>query len=548
MKKLLSVLFAICLVVGLLPVIASAAGETAKVSIISNSDTGTYAALEVTEGGEAKHLLTEDNCARPELSASASNYNIKFEWKTGGKPTLTLNGAVLHSNLADKPCISFSNGADEYVLAIEEDSTVKKTGNGSEWGAIRMYRASLTITGPGKLTLDVSRCSGVQLYDDQYKTVGPNHDIVLDEANIEMTFHKDSNSDFCYGFGRHAGTMKVLGGTLKANINIGGLFYGDHPDSNFIISDSAKIELNGETEVGLVRVENSIIIESGDLKIRHAGTAAFYAGKVFKIKGGTIDSVGAPFSYSPDSVGIDFSEYEGDFTAIVCNSNDGKGAVQYDPEKQNIQSRYVYFKVTPGASYEVTVKNGTTDLSVAEAGATVTITARIAPEGKVFDKWEVNNGDITLADPAAMTTTFVMPKENVKVTATYKDDPTQVEDEPEASTPEASTPEESTPEVSTPDVSTPDESTPDASTPDTDNDEGNKKPATSNKGNGGFIALFIIMIVVLVLAIAAVVVFTIITMKKMGIQLFKAKAPAEAIEAAAEETEEATEETAEDAE
>ncbi len=76
---------------------------------------------------------------------------------------------------------------------------------------------------------------------------------------------------------------------------------------------------------------------------------------------------------------------------------------------------------TPPTTYTVTVNNGTTDKSTAEAGETVTLTADTPPTGKQFDKWVVNAGGISLADENAGTTTFTMPSANVEVTATYKD-------------------------------------------------------------------------------------------------------------------------------
>ena len=71
-------------------------------------------------------------------------------------------------------------------------------------------------------------------------------------------------------------------------------------------------------------------------------------------------------------------------------------------------------KATVGAGTEIT--------KVAE-GTTVTLTANAAPTDKVFDKWEVASGSITLADATSATTTFTMPAGAVSVKATYKDKP-----------------------------------------------------------------------------------------------------------------------------
>jgi hypothetical protein len=67
--------------------------------------------------------------------------------------------------------------------------------------------------------------------------------------------------------------------------------------------------------------------------------------------------------------------------------------------------------------YTITVENGTADLNEAIEGATVTITAGAAPEGQLFLKWE--SDDVTFDSETSETTTFVMPAQDVTVTATY---------------------------------------------------------------------------------------------------------------------------------
>ena len=79
--------------------------------------------------------------------------------------------------------------------------------------------------------------------------------------------------------------------------------------------------------------------------------------------------------------------------------------------------------------YTITVTDGKatvgagSEISKAAEGTTVTLTANAAPSGKVFDKWEVISGGITLADANSATTTFIMPAEAVSVKATYKNAP-----------------------------------------------------------------------------------------------------------------------------
>ena len=79
--------------------------------------------------------------------------------------------------------------------------------------------------------------------------------------------------------------------------------------------------------------------------------------------------------------------------------------------------------------YAVTVTGGTatvaagTTVTRAMEGVEVTVTANAPETGKVFDKWVVKAGGVTLANETSTTTTFTMPGNDVKIEATYKDAP-----------------------------------------------------------------------------------------------------------------------------
>lgn len=79
--------------------------------------------------------------------------------------------------------------------------------------------------------------------------------------------------------------------------------------------------------------------------------------------------------------------------------------------------------------YAVTVTCGTatvaagTTITRAKEGVEVTVTADAPETGKVFDKWVVKAGGVTLANETSTTTTFTMPGNDVKIEATYKDAP-----------------------------------------------------------------------------------------------------------------------------
>jgi hypothetical protein len=72
----------------------------------------------------------------------------------------------------------------------------------------------------------------------------------------------------------------------------------------------------------------------------------------------------------------------------------------------------------------VTVTDGSGSDSYLK-GAIVNITANEAPEGKLFDKWIVTSGDVTLADANSESTTFEMSGSPVTVTAMYRNVPSE---------------------------------------------------------------------------------------------------------------------------
>ena len=79
--------------------------------------------------------------------------------------------------------------------------------------------------------------------------------------------------------------------------------------------------------------------------------------------------------------------------------------------------------------YAVTVTGGTatvaagTTITRAMEGVEVTVTADTPETGKIFDKWVVKAGGVTLANETSATTTFTMPGNDVRIEATYKDAP-----------------------------------------------------------------------------------------------------------------------------
>ena len=92
------------------------------------------------------------------------------------------------------------------------------------------------------------------------------------------------------------------------------------------------------------------------------------------------------------------------------------------------ETRFV--RSSDATEFTVTVIKGTASVAAGTLitdkiaqNTVVTVTADAPEAGKVFDKWVVLEGNVTLANATKATTTFTMPGNDVKLEATYKDAP-----------------------------------------------------------------------------------------------------------------------------
>ena len=161
-RKVLIMLLALCLIVGLLPVTALAASEVATLSYAEIGDFhASPVSVTLKEGDAAKYFLTETGVDAdwPLVSflvadgASADNYNVKFEYAAGGVPTIYLKGAVITSDYG--LTLGTVNDTFDAKLVIESDSTIGKTHSDAyrDHCVNFMTSGDVTITGAGKLTI-----------------------------------------------------------------------------------------------------------------------------------------------------------------------------------------------------------------------------------------------------------------------------------------------------------------------------------------------------------------------------------------------------------
>ncbi len=95
-----------------------------------------------------------------------------------------------------------------------------------------------------------------------------------------------------------------------------------------------------------------------------------------------------------------------------------------DPSKTQFPIRFEvayvrHWQWTDSKAYTLTVNGGTGSGPYLPASR-VSLTAKMAPSGKSFDKWVVTAGNPALSAVNSAATTFTMPASDVAVTATYK--------------------------------------------------------------------------------------------------------------------------------
>ena len=194
----------------------------------------------------------------------------------------------------------------------------------------------------------------------------------------------------------------------------------DTHSSTFKLNDadtmmSAATALAGSPSRRVELVAGGVSVATYDLTTSvNGGHGTISAGK-----NGITEGTSKIITFTPDSgYEIDKVMVNGTETTVTGNTL----TVTMDGNKNVV----VTYKAI---EYTITVTDGKatvdagSEISKAAQGTIVTLTANAAPSGKVFDKWEVVSGGITLADANSATTTFTMPAEAVSVKATYKDAP-----------------------------------------------------------------------------------------------------------------------------
>ena len=261
-KRILGLLLVVCLVVGLLPVVASAAtpaDATLKFGwtslALTDYDTPVYTKnVEKTDSKDtAGNVFT--TWGQTTSGATEENYNAKYEWKTGEDgPTLTLRGFKLDE----------WNNETETMLAKIVDGEYSTN-------QIQTYAITTASSVPTKIILT----GDDSLIEAQFGITYKNNLTIESDGNTKLKLFGRSS---CISSNETAEAALTLNANLDLTL---GYYYGTKYNAAVIQTYKADLTVNGGT------IKMKILQEEAKTP---AGLAARGGGNVV-INGGTITAV-----------------------------------------------------------------------------------------------------------------------------------------------------------------------------------------------------------------------------------------------------------------
>ena len=289
MKKFLSALLVICMMAIMLTGTVSAADPKQAFVRFNGIDYAKNNIIRVdalVNEGETMYFLTNDDGLAYKDGASASNYNIKFEYPKGGTPTLYLKNANLIGQF-DTP-ISVGRSKDDkkgiteirtfdFILYVEAESTVHsliKDASKDICGpsAIAFNNKGLaTITGPGKLNAIGDTNNGI---------VKSGGDLLIKNANINAQALIRHSWGTRHPIWCNNGAITIENSTLDLYSIAGACIWSSEEykerigEKHDITLKNSKIKCVSDrhsTEFGVIGTMGKIYVDNTDLEIISTG-------------------------------------------------------------------------------------------------------------------------------------------------------------------------------------------------------------------------------------------------------------------------------------
>ena len=216
----------------------------------------------------------------------------------------------------------------------------------------------------------------------------------------------------------HDTGMNVLAGYSNVNIT----FHDETKAQTRIVIDATKqrdyIDMQQSTVLDMLMMTNGIQGELGlTMSIFHDAKGR----RAFRYYNSTSEiSVYDNFTYL-DNMHIEITE---DILNVASEIDEKYAEMFKDIEYVDI----IFGEEPPKQEHTITINGGTSDYDSAVEDTKITIKANEPEQGKVFDKWVVEEGLVSISNVYSEETYFIMGDADVVITATYKDDETPIEE------------------------------------------------------------------------------------------------------------------------
>ena len=393
---------------------------------------------------EATKTLKSSGMIRGDLTIDAPGVNVELCNSTSGEAAVS--GKLTVTNAQDVKVTAQSYVAVFGDVEISCDGKVEITSGGSptvygnvtvkrastvaisgEWNGYHIVRGDVTIAcpatvviqnyGTGGMASSIVYSGGKYVYSDtengtpvdpSSKPIDVNKNAVYITPKMYYTINSNDTAviikvdDTEAGKARPGQTIKAWApnkeGYVFENWAATGVDLGNQVNKNWITftmpDKDVTLTPNYKQYYTINSNDTAVIIKVDDVAADKA------------LKGQTIKA------WAPNKDGWEFEKWNA--TGIDLGNWVNKDWITFKMPESNVTLNPHYAKL-----HAIEVVNGRADIISAKEGTKVTVTADERP-GYVFDRWEVNNGDVAVVNKNAEETTFVMPDEPVTAVAKYK--------------------------------------------------------------------------------------------------------------------------------
>ena len=469
LTKLWSILLALVMLVGLMHTVALA--EETATADFSTDPTTALGLLNAAKTDGAEDSTWDNDTKTLTLNGvnfeTTANAAVRLPDVEGGV-TIVLNGdnTITGGDSESKHCFGIRAAGS---LTIEGDGTLIVTGGDTtreDGGSFGIYASNDlnieggTITANGGTALDYGISRGI------YTASG---NVNISGGTVEAT--GDEAQDSSFGIYAYSGNVVIEGGTVEAtggDARCGS--YGIYAESGNVVIEGGNVEAtSGEadesisngiyTYSGTVNISSGALIATGTVGALYEAPNTLPSSTYWWRTSNVNDySVYPDSAYTWDSshkyveirdtnpgYTISFDANGGDGTMenqtgisgeynLPENGFAAPAGMQFKAWEVNGSEKAVGDTITIDETtvikalweyinYNIDVTNGTasvdgSQISTAIINEVVTLTAAEI-DGKVFDNWVAESGDVTFANANNATTTFTMPAGDVSVKATY---------------------------------------------------------------------------------------------------------------------------------